>query len=88
VAIIKLDISCLPPTEGAVKQHSIQTFHKVQLLLGNYLSPLMYGWKIEKKCLVPVQSELAAAPESILKMIFCRCKKYCDNDFLSVQEIL
>jgi len=36
----------------------------------------MYGWKIEN-CLVPVHSELAAAPDDILKMIFCRCTKDC-----------
>lgn len=77
VATIKPDISCLPPTEGAVKQHSLRTFHQVQQWLGNNLPPQVYGWKIEMNCLVPVHSELAAAPQDILKMIFCRCKKDC-----------
>jgi hypothetical protein len=78
VATIKPDISCIPPTEGAVKQHCLRTFHQVQLWLGNDLPPQMYGWKIENNnCLVPVHSELAAAPEDILKMIFCRCTKDC-----------
>lgn len=79
VANIKPDISCLPPTEGAVKQHSLRTFHQVQLWLGNDLSPQMYGWKIENNNLAPVHSELAAAPEDILKMVFCRCTKDCSS---------
>jgi len=71
VATIKPDISCFPP------KHSVRTFHQVQLWLGNDLPPQMYGWKIENNCLVPVHSELAAAPDDILKMIFCRCTKDC-----------
>ncbi|CAG9820117.1 unnamed protein product [Phaedon cochleariae] len=54
VAIIKPDISSLPPSKGATKQHSLRTFHHVQVWLGNDLPPQMHGWKIEDNCLVPV----------------------------------
>jgi len=77
VATIKPNISCFPPIEGAVKQHSLKTFHQVQLWLVNDLPPQMYGCKIENNGLVSVHSEIAAAPDDILKMIFCRCTKDC-----------
>ncbi|KAG8185481.1 hypothetical protein JTE90_019739 [Oedothorax gibbosus] len=47
----------------------------------------MYEWKIENNCLVPVHSELAAAPDDILKIIFCRCMKHCASSKCSCKKV-
>lgn len=80
-ANMKPDLSTLPPTEGAVKQHAFRTYHQVHLWLGeepNGGAP-NWGWERRNDQLVPKLSELDAAPDEILKMIFCRCTKGCDS---------
>lgn len=77
VANIKPDISSLPPTEGAAKQHSRRTYLQVQQWLGNELPPQEWGWKRLGDTLVPIITEDPPAPEVLLKTIFCRCTKDC-----------
>uniref|UniRef100_A0A8D8XT43 Uncharacterized protein n=1 Tax=Cacopsylla melanoneura TaxID=428564 RepID=A0A8D8XT43_9HEMI len=43
VTNVKPDISSLPPTEGAARQHSYRTYHQVQQWLGNNLPPQDWG---------------------------------------------
>lgn len=87
VVSIKPDISTLPPTEGAAKQHSLRTYHQVQLWLGNELPPDMWGWKCtEKNVLTPVQTEDAVAPEELLKLVFCRCTRDCTSGKCSCRK--
>lgn len=51
----------------------------VQAWLGNNLSPEQWGWARNKdNLLVPVQTKDPAAPDEILKLIFCRCTD-CSN---------
>ena len=35
------------------------------------------GWKLEKNCLVPIMSEMNAAPDNLLEMIHCNCSAAC-----------
>lgn len=79
VANIKPDISSLPPTENAAKQHSRRTYHQVQQWLGNELPPQEWGWKHVGDTLVPITTEDPPAPEVLLKTIFCRCTKDCGS---------
>lgn len=77
VANMKPEISSLPPTENAAKQHSRRTYHQVQQWLGNELPPQEWGWKRVGDTLVPITTEDLPAPEDLLKTIFCRCTKDC-----------
>lgn len=59
VANMKPEISTLPPTENAAKQHSRRTYHQVQQWLGNE----QWGWKRVGDTLEPITMEDLPAPE-------------------------
>lgn len=71
------NLATLPPTSVAAQQHSLRTYLQVQQWLENDLPPIEYGWKLAHGDLVPVATELPPAPEKLLKMISCTCKKGC-----------
>ncbi|KAG5864390.1 hypothetical protein JTB14_022288 [Gonioctena quinquepunctata] len=66
---------------GTVEEHTFRTNHQVHLWLRkepNGEAP-SWGWKRRNDQLVPKLSELDAAPDEIVKMIFCRCTKGYDS---------
>jgi len=72
------DLASLPPTKDAAKQHSFRVYYQVQIWLGNNLHPEEWGWKRSLDgSLEPVMTMDPAAPDSILKAIFCRCSGSC-----------
>lgn len=73
----KLNLSGLPPTKAAARQHSYRTYHQVQAWLGEYLDPEEWGWKRSVSGLHPIRTTLTAAPETLLKLISCKCKTKC-----------
>lgn len=79
VTNIKPDLSSLPPSEVATKEHSFRTFHQVQLWLGNQLPPELWGWEHKASNLVPVKTKDTAAPKEILDLVFCRCTTDCSS---------
>lgn len=73
----KVDLASLPPTEAALRQHSFRVYHQVQKWLGHENCPELWGWKKTDSGLVPVPTTQPAAPDSLLHMISCNCKKGC-----------
>nr|XP_018912069.1 PREDICTED: uncharacterized protein LOC109040547 [Bemisia tabaci] len=73
----KQNLAALPPTEQALKQHSLRTYHQVQMWRGVNLNACDWGWKLSKHGLLPITTLQPPAPEEILKMISCKCKKGC-----------
>ncbi len=72
-----LDPQKLPPTERAAYFHSLRVHLQVILwrkLTNNDLDPQQWGWKLDGTVLVPIMTDLAAAPESLLKFVRCKCK--------------
>jgi hypothetical protein len=67
----------LPPTSSATMYHSLCVFHQVQEWKGHKLDPLKFGWKISDGKMIPVHSDLAPAPDSLLKLAKCSCKGGC-----------
>lgn len=63
----------LPPTQSAAEQHSYQ----VQQWLGNDLNPTIWGWKLERNRLKPIQTNELLLPENLLKTISCNVTKEC-----------
>lgn len=51
---MKPDISVLPPTEGAARQHSFRDCHQVQQWLGKCLPPELWGWQRKVNGLLPL----------------------------------
>lgn len=70
-------LSSLVPTVGALNEHIKRVYLQTQMWLGNKnINPTDWGWIFEG-CLQPIKTLLQPAPEELLKMIFCNCKKAC-----------
>ena len=69
----------LPPTSSAAKYHSYRVFAQVMQWKGRDLNPTEWGWIIEKGKMMPLQTDLPYAPEELLTLISCNCKKGCAN---------
>ena len=72
-----VQIASLPPTEDAAQQHIKRVYLQIQYWKNNsQIPPENWGWKKENY-LIPVQMTQPAAPDKILKIIFCSCKTGC-----------
>ncbi|GBM32600.1 hypothetical protein AVEN_195560-1 [Araneus ventricosus] len=69
----------LPPTVDAARFHALRTYLQIQKWLGHEKNPLEWGWVPIRFGLSPRKMERDAAPESLLKIISCNCKKGCKN---------
>lgn len=78
-AKVKSNLARLPPTIDASRFHSLRCYHQVQKWLGIEHNPIQYGWIRTTHGLSPQKMEQNAAPESVLKVISCSCKKGCTN---------
>ncbi|MBW0528211.1 hypothetical protein O181_067926 [Austropuccinia psidii MF-1] len=58
VSNMKPEISYLPPTENAAKQHSRRTYHQVQQWLGNELPPKNGGGNVKEKPWCQLQQKI------------------------------
>ena len=80
----------LPPTERAAHFHSLRVHLQViqwKLLQNKCLDPLEWGWTLENQRMVPIMTDLDAAPATVLKFICCKCKsnnrKQCATNMCS-----
>lgn len=73
-------LASLPPTEAAAQQHSLRVYFQVQQWLGNEKDPEQWGWKKTKDGLEPVTTLQPPAPQAVLKLISCKCKKTCQKN--------
>ena len=86
-----LDMACkgivtpekLPPSERTSYSHGLHTHYQVLdwSLLGDdfELSALDWGWKKDNDILVPIMTDISIAPESLTKIIRCKCKVTTKN---------
>ena len=47
--------------------------------MNNALDPLQWGWRLDGTVFTSVMTDLAAAPESLLKFVRCKCKLSSKN---------
>ena len=47
----------LPPTENAIKYHSLRVYLQVMQWMGNQLDETKWGWKRENELLVPIMTD-------------------------------
>ena len=75
-----IKIQTLPPTCAATKSHSFRVYLQVQQWVGNdKLQAKLWGWKEVNSLLLPVTTDLKAAPDVLLASIRCGCKTGCKS---------
>lgn len=57
--------------------HSWRAYHQVQKWLGVNKNPCDWGWATSEQGLMPITMTAKPAPQSLLKMVACKCKKGC-----------
>ena len=83
-----VQVHTLPPTSAAARFHSLRVYLQVQEWLGNcqMVEPKQCGWRLERDRLVPVTTDIPAAPSDLLKVIRCSCKSNCDSKRCSCRK--
>ena len=83
-----VQVHTLPPTSAAARFHSLRVYLQVQEWLGNRrtVEPTQYGWRLECDSLVPVTTDIPAAPTDLLKVIRCSCKSNWDSKRCSCRK--
>ena len=69
----------LPPTSAANKYHSFRVYHQVQQWKDNQLDPEKWGWKVFDGKMIPLQTDLPPAPQTLLQLVRCSCKTGCND---------
>lgn len=72
-----LVLSSLPPTTDAAFEHLKRVYLQIQIWLGNDVNIENWGWKYSRNMLIPVTMTQLPAPDNLLQMLFCNCKKGC-----------
>lgn len=72
-------LASLPPTSDAARQHSFRVFLQVQEWRNVKLKPSEWGWKIINGQFTPIPALQEPAPQHILCLLACNCKKGCDR---------
>uniref|UniRef100_A0A0K8SZB8 Tesmin/TSO1-like CXC domain-containing protein n=3 Tax=Lygus hesperus TaxID=30085 RepID=A0A0K8SZB8_LYGHE len=71
------DLTALPPTSTAAKQHFFRVYHQVQAWYGSELDPITWGWRRSAQGLLPVTTTKDPAPSEVLRAIACKCVQGC-----------
>ena len=72
---------CLPPKDMSTKYHSLRVYYQIMAWTGQEsdLNVLDWGWRCDDNQLVPVMTDLSAAPDNLMKMIHCKCSTACST---------
>jgi len=73
----KFNLSSLPPTAAAARQHTFRAYHQVQIWLDIYQDPEKWGWRRTPLGLEPIMTTQDPAPPAVLQSISCKCKRKC-----------
>ena len=75
-----IDPSSLPPSPRAAYFHGLRVYHQVTVwrkLSPCDIDPLRWGWDMKEGKYVATMTDLAAAPQDVMKLIRCGCKVAC-----------
>ena len=50
------------------------------------MDPKDWGWKIVQDLVIPVLTDIAAAPDELLSVFYCNCKAECQTARCSCQK--
>ena len=68
-----VQLNVFPPTENAAAELLMRVYLKIQLWLGREAKSEDLGWECKQNILRPITMTKAAAPEVLLKKLFCNC---------------
>ena len=69
-----INVSRLPPTDLAIKEHAKRVYLQCQDWCLNKLNPLEWGWQENENMLTPIYTSKPLLPEKFLKKFHCSCK--------------
>ena len=86
--ITRIEPQTLPPTSAAAKYHSFRVFYQIVQWKGSpvELLPEEWGWIVTENGIHPTPTDIAAAPDSLLKVIRCSCKTDCKSQRCSCRK--
>ena len=66
----------LPPTERVAYYHNLRVYLQIQVwerlsIRDDDLEPQQWGWRLDGSVLIPIMTDIDAAPESLLKFMQC-----------------
>ena len=69
----------LPPTESATRLHCRRVYYQIMVWMGTDegMDATNWGWDLKDNGLVPLMSTVNATPDSLLKIIHCKCSTAC-----------
>ncbi|GFW03797.1 uncharacterized protein TNCV_2539081 [Trichonephila clavipes] len=70
-------LSSLPPTPDAAFEHLKRVYMQIQIWLGNGVYIDNWGWKHFNNMLIPITMNRLPAPDHLLQILSCSCKKGC-----------
>ena len=71
----------LPPTKAALHQAILRAHYQLMVWNNDCVpnpvlpSPQGYGWTMENGAWIPVLTTFSPAPEAIIQLVKCRCRK-------------
>ena len=88
INITRIEPQTLPPTSAAAKYHSFRVFYQIVQWKGSpvELLPEEWGWIVTEDGIHPTPTDIAAAPDSLLKVIRCSCKTDCKSQRCSCRK--
>jgi hypothetical protein len=71
----------LPPTPASAKFHSLRVYYQIQVWRGDAgdMDPTEWGWKVLNHQMLPVKTDMLAAPDDLLYSFRCSCKTGCES---------
>lgn len=84
----RVEPQSLPPTSNAAKYHSHRVYYQISEWKNVHqnLDCTKWGWKLQNNEYVPVTTDLAPAPEELLKIIKCNCTTDCSRTSCSCRK--
>ena len=76
-----LCLNVFPPTESSTKFHCLRVYFQTKTWMGmdSDVDPLNWGWRLEDNQLIPIMSDMNAAPDTPVKMVHCNCTTGCNT---------
>ena len=79
-------LAAFPPTSAAAQQISLRTYLQMQQWLGRDLPPAEWGWKYHNNSLIPIATDLLAAPQKLMKVISSTVKQDAQVRFVGADK--
>jgi len=89
VSLLRPQPQRLPPTERAAAFHCMRVHLQVarwKELEANYMDALEWGWQLKDGRLIPIMTDLPAAPSDVLDLVRCNCKGDCTSTLCSCRK--